>query len=115
MKPFDLEAAKRGEPLVTRDGRPAKFIAHVPENLSTYKVYAQVKGFIYLPSYNENGSRFEDSTSGEDLFMARRKVTYWLNIYAAPYSPSCHPSKEEADRSAASYRIGEARPVEIEL
>ena len=31
MKPFNLEAAKAGAPLVTRDGRPAKFIAHVAE------------------------------------------------------------------------------------
>ena len=31
MKPFDLEAAKRGEPIVTRGGEAAKFIAHVPD------------------------------------------------------------------------------------
>ena len=31
MKPFDLEAAKRGEPIQCRDGRPVKFIGHVPE------------------------------------------------------------------------------------
>ena len=27
MKPFDLEAAKRGEPIITRDGVEAHFIA----------------------------------------------------------------------------------------
>lgn len=31
LRPFDLDAAKRGEPICTRDGSPAKFIAHVPE------------------------------------------------------------------------------------
>ena len=31
LRPFDLDAAKRGEPICCRDGRPAKFIAHVPE------------------------------------------------------------------------------------
>lgn len=28
MKPFDLEAAKRGEPIITRDGVEAHFVAH---------------------------------------------------------------------------------------
>ena len=27
MKPFDLEAAKRGEPIITRDGVEAHFVA----------------------------------------------------------------------------------------
>ena len=30
-KPFDLEAAKRGEPILF-DGKPAAFIVHVPGN-----------------------------------------------------------------------------------
>ena len=30
-KPFNLEAAKRGEPLITRGGDKARFVAHVPE------------------------------------------------------------------------------------
>lgn len=30
MKPFNLEAAKRGEPIQTRDGRKAAFIGVIP-------------------------------------------------------------------------------------
>ena len=37
MKPFDLEAAKAGAPIVTRDGRSAKFIAHVAEARNKYQ------------------------------------------------------------------------------
>lgn len=31
MKPFDLEAAKRGEPICHSDGSLCKFVAYVPE------------------------------------------------------------------------------------
>ena len=31
MKPFDLEAAKRGEPVCARDGTPVQQLVHFPE------------------------------------------------------------------------------------
>lgn len=114
MRPFDLEAAKLGEPLVTRDGRPAKFIGHSDE-AKDQAIAAAINGEI--ETFTKNGGWWSDDAPHHpnDLFMAPRKVTYWLNIYAAPYVSYCYPSKEEADRCAAEYRIGEARPVEIEL
>lgn len=36
-KPIDLEAAKRGEPILW-NGSPAKFVAHVPEAAEMYRV-----------------------------------------------------------------------------
>lgn len=30
MKPFDLEAAKRGEPIISRNGNVVEFVARVP-------------------------------------------------------------------------------------
>lgn len=38
-KRFDLEAAKRGEPILW-NGSPSKFIAHVPEAAEMYRVVA---------------------------------------------------------------------------
>ena len=68
MKPFDLEAAKRGEPIVTRDGRKAKFVAYVPE-AANEMIVCLIGGDIFL--FQKNGafvhSQFQDQT---DLFMA---------------------------------------------
>jgi len=53
MKPFDLEAAKRGEPIVCRDGTPAKFVAHVPEKIGEDTVLVLMRGAVH--TYYENG------------------------------------------------------------
>lgn len=40
MKPFDLEAAKRGEPICNRDIEDCVFITHVPDATPEYRVVA---------------------------------------------------------------------------
>ena len=38
MKPFDLEAAKRGDPIQAEDGRKLEFVAYVPGAHAGYRV-----------------------------------------------------------------------------
>ena len=52
MKPFDLEAAKAGAPIVTRDGRPAKFIAHVAEVHPNHRLLVLIDGDVHLKFEN---------------------------------------------------------------
>lgn len=80
MKPFDLEAAKRGEPLITRDGRPAKFLAHFPQNDSDYRVLALLDHRHRVYSYCEDGLYAGGATGPDDLFMAPRKVVKWGRV-----------------------------------
>jgi len=115
MKPFDLEAAKRGEPIVTRDGREAKFIAHVPEANEIQKIVVSVdKGLISL---RQNGRTWKDTDTRSDLFMAPKKRTVWVNLYSDGEA-FYHYTQEEADdldSGAKEDRIGgKAYPVEIE-
>ena len=63
MKPFDLEAAMSGEPIVTRDGRKAKFVVHVPEAKNDQQVVLLVEGGLWYCGLDGHG--FNDS-----LFMA---------------------------------------------
>lgn len=80
MKKFDLQAAKSGAPIVTRDGREAKFIAHVPEIDEDKRLLILINGDSHLTSYHETGvgpSFFK----GWDLFMKPQKRTVWVNIY----------------------------------
>lgn len=93
MKPFDLEAAKRGEPICTRDGRPAKFIAHVPGSArEDQKILVLVDGDIY--AHCEDGTFHEERhKSGKDLFMAPRKKTLWFNLFI-PHTNKVEPYTE---------------------
>lgn len=117
MKPFDLEAAKRGEPIVTRDGREAKFIAHVPEARPSYRTVVLIGGETF--SLWDSGYYWESTrNSPNDIFMAPKKKTVWVNFvrengYISSY---CHASEVEANISLAYYKriSGKAYPVEIE-
>jgi hypothetical protein len=69
VKAFDLEGAKRGEPIVRRDGVPAKFVGHCPEHPHTSVRLITLSEGLYR--YNcENGSYFSADQDSLDLFMA---------------------------------------------
>lgn len=124
MRKFDLEAAKRGEPIQTRDGRPVKFIAHVPEVMESHRVIVQYEELVALRF--EDGRSFSDRQCGLDLCMAPRKRTVWVNVYYQrpcdwPVSlpTSVWDTKKDADEAASGngnlIRIGNrAWPLEIE-
>lgn len=80
MKPFNLEAAKSGAPIVTRDGREARFIAHVPEANEVERIVALIGKSLFW--YSENGSYLLDTESNRDLFMKPQKRTIWVHLYA---------------------------------
>lgn len=69
-RPFDLEAAKRGEPIVTRDGQKAVFVGHDPGADKEYRVLARVDSEKCASAYSENGSAKMFGASDRDLFMA---------------------------------------------
>lgn len=76
-RPFDLEKAKAGAPLITRDGRPAKFVAHVPEAEEDCRVIVLVGTNVLF--HWENGPHYSrDGNSRHDLFMAPRNVVKWI-------------------------------------
>lgn len=112
MKPFNLEAAKRGEPIVTRGGEAAKFIAHVPDANSDFQVVVMLDGVIEC--YCANGSYRPSNKSTCDLFMVPRKRTVWVNVYSSNLG-GCYDSEIVANNYAGYQRIGNrAWPLEIE-
>lgn len=117
MKPFDLEAAKRGDPIITRDGREVKFIAYVPEAKKSDQVIVWDHRDITCHYDDGRFSRYD--TSDRDLYMAPKKRTVWVNFYPSvdnePPLAMTHKSQEKANRDGLSHRIGgKAYPVEIE-
>lgn len=78
MKPFDLKAAKRGEPIQTADGRSVRFISHVPEADESKNVVVFIENYKTLRLYPENG---RGDFIGGDLCMAPKLRTIWVNLY----------------------------------
>ena len=69
MRAFNLDAAKAGAKLVTRGGRNARFIGHVPEASKGYRVIVYVSGSSAVSDYCENG-KSDDKDRESDLFLA---------------------------------------------
>ena len=114
MKPFNLQDAINGKPVITRAGDSLTFGAHIPK-AKGYKLFMIVPDGD-VARYNENGRYIcNDIESPMDLFMAPIKRTVWVNLYGRQLESVCHPTEEDADKRASSDRIGgKAHPLEIE-
>lgn len=85
LKPFDLEAAKAGKPVCTRDGYKARIICFDAKGMHQpiVALVTQDNGVEYIETYYSNG-RFNDdinSQSGGDLMMLPEKKVGWVNLY----------------------------------
>lgn len=113
MKPFDLERALAGDPVVTRDGRHCEVVGLWKEGGS----YSLIVGIgEFLTRFTVSGMRYLAGTSPSDLFMAPKKRTVWVNLYPGKDKYGFwYESEKEADRAAGPNRIDDrAYPVEIE-
>lgn len=70
LRPFDLETAKAGEPICTRDGQAARFVAHVPECSEGRRVIAHLAGRENCAMYFEDGKWSDAARNDIDLCMA---------------------------------------------
>ena len=107
LKKFDLEAAKAGKPVCTRDGRKARIICF------DAKCNKPIVALIYdcnketVLQYLENGRFFVDQIDKYDLMMFPQKKEGWVNVYKSynvgkkiPCMASIYPTKEEAKKSS---------------
>ena len=88
LKPFDLEAAKAGKPVCTRDGRKARIICFDRINGDYYKIVACVtsfdEDFEEVLFYGIDGYIVDSQNpKDEDLMMLHEKKEGWINIYNA--------------------------------
>ena len=102
MKPFDLEAAKAGKPVCTRDGRKARIICFDAKCIKP--IVALIQGSDnseQIEYYTENGV-FSNGGTGKnrDLMILLEKKEGWVNIYGEEKGRYCsnviYSSKEEA-------------------
>lgn len=97
MKPFNLERALAGDPVVTRDGQKVAEIAHLPSSGGKKTVvYARNNGYRWVTTQGKSLSI--DAESDDDLFMAPKQVTVtrWVNLYDYGLVSDGHLTEEEA-------------------
>lgn len=81
-KPFDLEKAKAGNPVVTRDGRKVRILCtDLKHNIPIIAAIDEGDGTESVLPYTKNGEYCFYDESEHDLFMAPVKKTYYVNIY----------------------------------
>lgn len=107
LKPFDLEAAKAGKPVCTRDGRKARIICFDTINKGNYPIIALLedKGYEAVFYYNKDGKC--NVGTERDLMMLPEKKEGWVNVCKSynvgkktPCIASIYPTKEEAKKSS---------------
>lgn len=117
-RPFNLEEAKAGKPIVKSDGHEAFFVAYVPEAHAGCQVVIQMCGSIYVVDV------YGRSNSAGVFFMKTEKKTVFINIWEDSFfNWSCttdgHLTKQGAINVAERFKgrkfIAIAVPIEIEV
>lgn len=81
LLPFDLEAAKAGAKVVTRDGRPARIVCFDLKNEQSLLVVVHDNEGVESPeTYYKNG-KYSDRNTVWDLFLAPKPVKRWRVVY----------------------------------
>ena len=121
MKPFNLEEAKQGKPICTREGKPARIICFDRKE-NTYPIIALIdKGpFEVVYTYTNEGEYNFNGLTDFDLMMAPIKRKGWINLYKKDGINSLerigclvYSTKEEALDARNGYS-GYAATTEIE-
>lgn len=103
MKTFDLEKAKAGAPVCTREGFKARIVCFDVDN-DKFPVVALIKDSINSNEYpvsltKEGRFSYGEADSLKDLFMVGEKKEGWINLYKA-MTERCigcvYSTKEEA-------------------
>lgn len=119
MKEFDLEKAKAGEPVITREGKPARILCFDLKS-GTYNILYAVDdgGVEFISSCDNFGRSFLGKETPTDLFMAANKKKGWINIYRCNTSVDGHGeiyhTKEDAVSSKGALIPGYITTIEIE-
>lgn len=86
MKPFNLEEAKAGKPVVTREGKKVLELYHFKNSTIDIgqTIVAIIEGDDSLKTYYPDGRFLSTHIGRLDLFMAEETKLAWINVYLHP-------------------------------
>ena len=106
LKPFDIQKAKEGKPVCTRDGRKARIICFdAKDSQPIIGLYEKnIDGIVreYLCSYHTDGRMYDDQDTGYDLMMLPEKKEGWVNVYKKQIH-NTFESAEEGHKGITGY------------
>ena len=115
LKPFDIQKAREGKSVCTRDGRKARIICFDRKGYNMFPIVALIMNddresdiYTYRPNGTWNNSGNE---SDKDLMMLPEKKEGWVNVYYdndASSHRGCrfiYDTKEQAVKEAGSAYI----------
>ena len=99
MKPFNLEEAKAGKPVQTRDGRDVEILTFDLRGGNSMLAIIKAENHDYVATYAESGyylnPMYEDKY---DLFMKTEKKEGWVAVLKdGKLSFNIYATKEEAE------------------
>ena len=100
LKPFDIQKAREGKPVCTRDGHKARIICFDRNDCKRIVALVQTNSEIesLLECYNDG--RVFHSDTNNDLMMLPEKKEGWVNVYnrlgVVSFSHNPYDTKEEA-------------------
>lgn len=115
-KPFNLEKALAGEPVVTRGGSPVTQLVLFKGELDTKYPLRGVFG-ADIESWTSAGAYCADgSPNNNDLFMASTKKKGWVNIYSTNSNHLAAAGIHVyGTRAIADERAGDSRIACVEI
>ena len=103
LKPFDLEKAKSGKPVCTRDGRKARILCYDFKQNEEYPILVAVEnkdGKECALLYSNDGISEIYKSSNNELAMFLEKKEGWVNVYKMgarlETGGNIHKNQEEA-------------------
>lgn len=96
LKPFDIQKAREGRPVCTRDGRKARIICFDAKGKQPIiALFEREKADeVIIQTYNDDGSYYGlEKEDNRDLMMLPEKRTGWINIHQY----DVYKTKEEAE------------------
>ena len=104
LKPFDIQKAREGKPVCTRDGRKARIVCFDRKGYNMFPIVALIMNgdresdiYTYRPNGTWDNSGNE---SDKDLMMLPEKKEGWVNVYNSlgviTFSHNPYDTKEEA-------------------
>ena len=104
LKTFDIQKAREGKPVCTRDGRKARILCYDLKG-AEYPIVAAVETRDRFAEsifgYDKNGRFDHDTENNNDLMMLPEKKEGWINVYDdAPI----YDTKEEALNRRSEFR-----------
>ena len=110
LKPFDIQKAREGKPVCTRDGHKARIICF--DKKGAYPIVALVNDYNeeeYIKNYDEFGKKIIGRETGDDLMMLSEKKEGWINVYKRESEYICENECNVSTGIAVYKSEGEAK------